>query len=339
GLQLSATARANPRVAITEGCYGAGFGPLHYNAVYNARSGAANGACPVVIRTHDPSGIAVQVARAKGMECVAVMAEMVSARDGRVMRPEVWEELVKACDAYDLMLVVDEALTAIRCGAPFAYQLPQYCKHGYPDLVLFGKAVRTNGVAIEWRGVNVGKLGIVKEEQRQYTILDWQERLTAMASAADLLISWGTILLAEKEDWPLRARKVGQILRAFLEEDGVASADVGGLHSLIYVGEKDAARFSWPVMGAKAGKHVRWLPVLDEVMMSEEKLREKVFGGSSVAHRKEISAWLRSQGLKLGYCSRCGQCVEADVQACELCVVRVCEECEPGKHVCPMEDE
>ncbi|KAL8693632.1 MAG: hypothetical protein Q9218_001590 [Villophora microphyllina] len=204
---LSTEARSKPRIAITEGCYGAGFGPLHYHAVngHGSLRLTANGARPVVIKTNDVRTIDAQLKAAKKGECVALMVEMVSVRNGWVMDEKIWENLVKACNKYNMFLVVDEALTSIRCGAPFAYQLPQYCQYGHPDLVLFGKAVRTNGVAIEWRGVNVAKLGIVGAEKRQYAILDWQERLTEMAPAADLLISWSTLLLAEKEKWPQRA--------------------------------------------------------------------------------------------------------------------------------------
>ena len=38
-------------------------------------------------------------------------------------------------------------MMAIRCRAPFAYQRSEY--HGRPDLVLFGKGVKTNGIAID----------------------------------------------------------------------------------------------------------------------------------------------------------------------------------------------
>lgn len=244
---------------------------------------------------------------------------------------------MKACERYQLILIVDEALTSIRCGAPFAYQLPQYSKHGLPDLVLFGKAIRTNGIAIEWRGINIKRLGINNDESRLFTILEWQERFTEMAQAADLLISWGTLVLAKKEQWPQRAIEIGRLLRQVLVSDGIRNHRIAGLHSLIVLQSQDNARFSSPIMGAQAGKYVRWLPVMDLVMASEDQLYLKVFGTSSIPHRREISAYLQSQDLRLGFCSRCGNAVDADVRGCEVCVVRNCEECEPGEHICPME--
>lgn len=90
-------------------------------------------------------------------------------------------------------------------------------------------------------------------------------------------------------------------------------------------------------MGAQAGKHVRWLPVMDLIMTSKDQLLSKVFGPGSIPHRREISAYLQSQDLQLGFCSKCGNAVDADVRGCVVCVVRKCEECEPGERVCQME--
>ncbi|KAL8680739.1 MAG: hypothetical protein Q9186_003086 [Xanthomendoza sp. 1 TL-2023] len=329
-------AKSNPRVAITEESYGAGYGCLAYHAVIDSNRPLANGPRPVVIRTHVPSNINVQVKKAKSQGCVALITEIVRAGDGKVISERAWKYLLEACEEHGLFLVVDEALTSIRCGAPFAYQLPQYSQHGYPDLVLFGKAVRTNGLAVEWRGSNILKLGIEDQEDRLFTILDWQERLTEMAQASDLLSSWGTLVLAKRDRWPQRAQTIGGVLRKILGTEGVKASGIGGLHSLLYLRTQDVARLRYPVMGAKAGKHLRWFPTMDEVMMSEEELRTKVFGAGSIPHRREVWAYLKSRGVKLSFCSRCGDAVGAEVESCEVCVVRVCEECEDGIHRCPI---
>lgn len=330
-------ARINPRIAVTEGSYGAAYGSLAYNAVIDTVRPVANGLRPVVIKTNNAAKIDAQVKAAKSIGCVALITEIVNAREGKVVSESVWKNLLKACERYQLILIVDEPLTSIRCGAPFAYQLPQYSKHGLPDLVLFGKAIRTNGIAIEWRGINIRRMGIDNDESRLFTILEWQERFTEMAQAADLLISWGTLVLAEREQWPQRAIEVGRLLRHILVSDGIREYRIAGLHSLIVLRGQDNARFSSPVMGAQAGKYVRWLPVMDPVMASEDQLLSKVFGPGSIPHRREISAYLQSQDLRLGFCSTCGNAVDADVRGCEVCVVRQCEECEPGEHFCPME--
>lgn len=328
--------KSNPRVAITAGSYGAGYGCLAYNAVMESNRLVANGPRPIIIATENSSKIDAQIKEAKNDGCIALIVELVRAGDGKALTENAWKNIIKACEKYALVLVVDEALTSIRCGAPFAYQLPQYARHGYPDLVLFGKAVRTNGIAVEWRGMNIQKLGIEQREERLFTILDWQERVTEMAQVADLLISWGTLVLAKREQWPKRAQLIGRILKERIVAEGATASSVRGLHSLLYIPLQDIGRLGPPVMGARAGKYLRWLPAMDEVMTSEEELRTKVFGLGSIPHRREISAYLASQGLKLGFCSRCGDAVEADVVSCEVCVVRICEECEPGAHVCPI---
>lgn len=330
--------KANPCVAILEGSYGAGYGPLAHNSVLDFVRPLANGRIPMVIKTHNAAKIDDQVRKAKRIGCVALITEIVRARDGVVISQTAWKHLLRACEKHNLILIVDEALTAIRCGAPFAYQLPQFQNHGLPDLVLFGKAVKTNGIAVDWRGINMQKLGIADPEERLFIALQWQERLTEMAPAASLLTSWGTMVLAEKEQWPQRASEIGHILREFIESEGIKSSLIGGLHSLIYLRVEDQARITSPVMGANAGKYVRWFPTMDVVMTSEEEFRTKVFGPDSIAHRRDVSAYLTGKGVELGFCSRCGQAVEAGLRpSCQLCVVRTCEECEPGEHTCPME--
>ena len=208
---LAENDKLNPFVAILEGSYGAGYGPLAHNSVLEFVRPLANGRQPFVISTHDPTNIEDQVRIAKESGCVALIAEIVSARDGAVISPMDWKHLLNACQKHNLFLVVDEALTAIRCGAPFAYQLPQYQKHGFPDLVLFGKAVKTCGVAVEWRGINAAKLGMEDKDDRVFMALEWQERLTEMAPPACLLLSWGTMVLAGREDWPRRARAMATL--------------------------------------------------------------------------------------------------------------------------------
>ena len=76
---------------------------------------------------------------------------------------------------------------------------------------------------------------------------------------------------------------------------------------------------------------------MDTIMTSEEELRTKVFGAGSIPHRREISAFLGRQNILLRFCSRCGDAVDADIRSCDVCVVRICEECEPGEHLCPMD--
>lgn len=280
------------RVAVTDRTYGSGYGPLAYKSTIPTVRPLASGERPIVIDTRRPNRVNNQIRLAKEQGCVVLFAEIVRAKDGTVISEAAWKALLDACKEHCLGLVVDEAMTAIRCGAPFAYQLPQYRKYGLPDLILYGKAVRTNGIAIEWKGINMKKLGINRTDQREETMIAWQERYTEIATPADLLTSIRTLTLAAKEDWPKRSQKVGGVLRDIIKSEGIAkSSAVTGLHSLIYLQKKDYARTSPPVMGAYAGEYVLWLPTLDEVMMSKDGLVVKVFGKSSLAHRKEVVEW------------------------------------------------
>lgn len=329
-----------PRIATTDASYGAGYGPLAYASAVPMFRNVACGAIPFVVNTRIPSTIDRQVRQAKQEGCVALVAEIVRAADGTLISEAGWKALLNACERHSLVLIVDEALTAIRCGAPFAHQLPQYRKSGLPDLVLFGKAVRTNGIAIEWQGINIQKLEINDEDLRSYVIAFWQERYTEMAPLADLLTSTGTLILAQAEDWPQRAQQIGAILRDIVKDEGHSKPRaIGGLHSLIYLRQEDYARTSSPVMGAHAGEYVRWLPVMDEVMMSRDELEAKVFGMGSLAHRRRVARWFERMELQPRWCSRCGQGAGLEKRRlCLRCVANRCNECEPGAHVCPMED-
>ena len=329
--------RQNPRIALAQGSYGATFGPMAYECVLPFVQPVANGPEPFFVNTQDLTTINNQVREAKAAGCIALIVEIVCATDGSVISIVAWRHLLSACREHCLVLIVDEALTAMRCGAPFAYQLPRYAKAGFPDLVLFGKAVRTNGIAVEWRGINIQKLGIKSREKRLDAILDWQDRFTALATAQDLLASWGTLILAHREDWKTRAPTIGRLLRSLLRREGIMPQLISGLHGLIYIRREDYITRS-PIMVANSGTYVRLLPTMDEVMTSRAQLLTKVFGASSIPHRAEFAAFLQGEDYDLHWCSKCGLAVEEDKsKICERCVVRQCAQCEPvNVHVCPM---
>ena len=328
--------RENPRIALTQGSYGAVFGPMAYECVLPYVRPLANGPQPFFVNTQDPKTISSQVREAKAEGCIALIAEIVSATDGSVISSVAWKNLLSACREHCLVLIVDEALTAMRCGAPFAYQLSRYAKSGFPDLVLFGKAVRTNGIAVEWRGINIRKLGINLKDKRLDAVLDWQDRFTALASSQDLLASWGTLILAQRENWTTRALTIGRLLRNMLRREGIQPQMISGLHGLIYMRQEDYNTES-PIMVANSGTYVRLLPTMDEVMTSRAQLLIKVFGASSIPHRAELAAFLQRNDFEMHWCSKCGSAVDEDNEkSCERCVVRQCKTCEPGPHVCPM---
>lgn len=89
---------------------------------------------------------------------IAVVLEMVSQRDSRVVTPQEWNIICECCEEASLYLAIDEVLTVWRCGAPFAHLLPEYSNHK-PSFVVFGKAIGASGLAIHWDGVHVKRLG------------------------------------------------------------------------------------------------------------------------------------------------------------------------------------
>lgn len=84
----------NPRIAITEGSYGAGYGHLAYDAVVESVRPLGNGPRPDVISTGNAAKIGAQMKAAKSHGCIALIAEIVSARDGRIIS-DCMEENIK----------------------------------------------------------------------------------------------------------------------------------------------------------------------------------------------------------------------------------------------------
>lgn len=324
--------------------YSTGFGPSAYDASCPWSVAAACGERFYQLNV-DTKTFERDIEKAKANRCVAFVVEIVQATGGAVLSAEQWQRIVQACQKHRMILVVDEAMTAVRCGAPFAHQLPCYREYGRPDFVFFGKGIQTCGVAIDWKGVNATHLGMVTRDDQVAAVVTWQKRFTELAPPESLLQSWGTIVMAKKQNWPQRAVQIGEILRSVLYEVGVKSCSVKGLHSLIYFSQSDPGPKYLHVVPASAGSlYARWLPVLDAVMCSTRELHEKVFGFSSSCHRRQLARYLRKHGWDIGYCSRCGDNMEIGDdrpgarERCEVCLVRPCEQCEPGDHMCQFQE-
>jgi len=104
----------------------------------------ACGPPPVLIDMDSVHGNSLhdQLRAAKEQGCVAFLFEMVRSSDGQPMEAEDFQAAATQCEILGLALVVDECLTAFRCGAPFAYQRPEYISKACPDFVLFGKSLQ-----------------------------------------------------------------------------------------------------------------------------------------------------------------------------------------------------
>jgi adenosylmethionine-8-amino-7-oxononanoate aminotransferase len=105
---------------------------------------------------------------AKQAGCIGLVVEIVANRDcGRVILPAELERIGRVCEEKQLLLAVDETLTAIRCGAPFAFQRPEYQDCAFPDLVFFGKGLVAQGTAVNFGGTFLRKFAIQTLEHKR----------------------------------------------------------------------------------------------------------------------------------------------------------------------------
>ena len=332
------------RLIVMEGAYGAGYGPLAYHSAADY-SNVAHGPHPVVL--HLNSRIASQIRDAKRQGFFAPLVEIVRSRDGLVMTPDRWGEIVAACHRWGLVLIVDEAQTAIRCGAPFSYQRSAYSQYGRPDLVLFGKGIRVSGIAVDWAGINISKLNITDYRARVDVGVRWQLRVTTLDSPDSLLQSWGTIVAAQKQQWTQRAVDIGSALRQVLASfrpppSSGRSLEVRGLDALIWLRREQTTpqHVSMVIPAAAGGAWFRWFPMLTRRNASLEHLMADKFSERSNAVRREHAAYLQWHGWDIGYCSICGEAMETGLDRegarppCLDCATRPCEFCEPGEHAC-----
>ncbi|WQF85836.1 Putative pyridoxal phosphate-dependent transferase, major domain-containing protein [Colletotrichum destructivum] len=246
-----------------------------------------------------------QIYEAKAKGCIGIIVEIVENQyNGRVMDPITLKRLDSMCTQEQLLLAVDETLTAIRCGAPFSFQREEYFDKASPDLVFFGKAVGTRGTAIGFKGQFVQKLGLFGSS-RGRAIGKWQSQFLKPIALVDLIQSLSAIDMAVRGNLAMLSRVIGHTVRSFVlekaEERGheVEARDVlGGLESLIFV-RKDIAG-TMLVMGANTAgawiPWVKWLPRLERDM-SRSEILEEIIGSGSRSAREELSKMLLKQDL------------------------------------------
>ncbi|KXH32768.1 hypothetical protein CSIM01_04261 [Colletotrichum simmondsii] len=248
------------------------------------------------------------VAREAG--CIGIVIELVETQfNGRVLEPSLLSRLSAMCAEYQLLLAVDETLTAIRCGAPFCFQREEYFDIISPDLVFFGKATGSQGIAISFDGQFVSRFGL-SGTSRGRAVRKWQNNFQKPLPTADLIQAMATIEIAVQGKFVMLGRIIGQSIRDFVLEQAAERGHevtppeiLGGLESLIFV-RKDIAG-EMLVMGAKtAGSWipwVKWLPRLEKDMTRSEVL-EEIIGKSSRSAREELSDLLAKRGSKPTWC-------------------------------------
>lgn len=247
---------------------------------------------------------------------IAVVIEIVQQATGYVLTSDEWDCLGSACEQAGLYLIVDEALTAVRCGAPFAHQLPQY-RNYTPSFILFGKFLGTAGLGICWNGVGVHQFEF--KDQTEPTYL-WDHYPSCPLHHQVLLHSWGIVKLAKKRNWPQRAEEIGTLLRSLLT-GSIHNLNLGGLAALIYIPTQVSR--SADVVGAAVTSEVcRWLPYLDEGMLNKEYLHV-LFGPAGTVMRRSLKNHI---GFKV--CIVCGETDSKAWNLCQGCCGNICSYCD-----------
>jgi hypothetical protein len=349
----------NPRWAIVEGGYAAGFGSvvslltLYTKLLLNTFLQANLSAHPP-FRDHATGNLAVEVKltnmqkpelsamlqELKQQGCIGVIVEIVcNQADGRVMSPDELYNLSKACQECGLMLAIDETITALRCGAPFAYQRPEYENNTKPDLVFFGKALSAQGIAINFDGPYMSRLGIDVPLRKRQAVLDWQAVVTKAVILPVLFDAIGILEMATAGNWVERGKVIGKNLREMAfhraqvmkEQGGDDELEIiGGLDGFIFVHRAVAATFL--VMGAfiagKEVKWVRWLPRMDRNLTDKQTV-ESIMSETGAGKRRLISECFERDGLRPQWCFFCGTWARGtDYPWCRACCIDTCDSAE-----------
>ena len=186
-----------------------------------------------------------QLSAAKEQGCIAFLIEMVRSSDGHPMEAGAFQAVAIQCEKVGLALVVDECLTAFRCGAPFACQRPEYINKACPDFVLFGKGLQVCGIGINYDGACTRKYLKTGSASGKQIVSSWQSLVTKAVPLPMLIDSLNIIEKAIQHDWASRSQKIGECLREIIHESMSDNARVpsqaemrqavGGLDALIYL--------------------------------------------------------------------------------------------------------
>ncbi|KAK7593301.1 hypothetical protein V3481_004387 [Fusarium oxysporum f. sp. vasinfectum] len=321
-----------------------------YVCPYQESSSVACGPSPVVIDLAADGQYHEALMKAKEQGCVALIVQIVESQfPWRKIEPASLQALAQACCSLRILLMVDETLSALRCGAPFAYQREEYRRIVRPDLVIFGKGLKVNGIGVNFDGQTLQSLHISSHKDRLRAIFRWHDRHTRGIRSSLLIEALFVIELAKKEHWPGLSIRIGQAIREVIctmdtararQPQSQSSLEMAGLESLIYVDEKQAR--SMLLQGVPEGNYIRLLPVLAEPYSNPQFLWTHIFGRSSWAVRKSTALLLESAGLTPLWCFVCGDATEKvlgdDVSWCRDCCLATCgyRECEEGfaSHAC-----
>ncbi|KAL3448047.1 pyridoxal phosphate-dependent transferase [Aspergillus insuetus] len=265
---------STPKLATVQGIYGCAFGPLAHSSEEWEYQIIGAGPAPFSITRDDFSSgdtLLAKLRTAKEQGCVTVICDLVNASDGSIFPPEYYRMLRICCAEARIFLLVDEAMTAIRCGAPWVCQRPEYSEVPdlQPDLVAFGKGMGVSGIAINFGGMMMRHLAYTKREQILQTIRFWRSMVTRPIAIPVLLEAMAIVNVAEAEDWPARSEKIGRAFREFILRhaggEGQGKEVVRGIGAFIAVDREFSKRFRVMAAFRRKSSWARWLPKLDEL--------------------------------------------------------------------------
>ncbi|KAF7628491.1 hypothetical protein AFLA_003847 [Aspergillus flavus NRRL3357] len=282
----------SPKLAIVDGIYGCAYGPLAHSSDEWEYQIIGSGPESIHIGRSDFSSEATllnKLIEAKKEGCVAVVSDLVNASDGSVFPPESFRLLRSCCNQARICLLVDEAMTAIRCGAPLVSQRPEYFEDGslQPDMIAFGKGTGISGVAINFNGLMMRHLAFHKQELIRQSIRFWRSMVTRPIAIPVLIEALGILNLAKAEDWPARSEQIGRAFREFIlryaGDDGHGKEIVRGLGAFIAVDREISKKFNVMAAFRRRSAWARWIPKLNSAAAVDSQAIER---GASVTIKR-----------------------------------------------------
>ncbi|KAE8400975.1 pyridoxal phosphate-dependent transferase [Aspergillus pseudonomiae] len=262
-----------PKLAIVDGIYGCAYGPLAHSSDEWEYRIIGSGPESFYVRRSDfvtEETLLNKLIEAKKEGCVAVICDLVNASDGSVLPPEYFRLLRKCCDKVCICLLVDEAMTAIRCGAPLVHQRPEYCEDGgiQPDMIAFGKGMGISGIAINFNGLMMRHLAFHNEALIRQSIRFWRSMVTRPIATTVLIEALGTLNVAAAENWPARSEQIGKAFRKFVIRHAKNDLPPGeeivrGLGAFIAVPRDINKKFNVMAAFRRRSAWARWIPKLN----------------------------------------------------------------------------
>ncbi|KAF4417139.1 hypothetical protein CFRS1_v015415 [Colletotrichum fructicola] len=178
-----------------------------------------------------------------------------------------------------------------------------YADH-VPSFVIFGKGLRTSGLATCVNGVTVSHLGY--NQLNLGPMLELIDaRYSEVINSHVLLQSWSIIRRAASENWPQRAERIGSNLRQVLKDVQQRlghKKHVRGCAAFIFLNRNEAAELC--TEAASAGKStMRWLPFLDAGLEDYQSV-SSLFGASAASLRENLINILSEEPTA---CVNCGE--------------------------------